>query len=60
MTLQKMIQPSSFLTHAPKILTLGELYQEMAEVCGTEPLFVIDPPDHTLILKFIVKNFIAK
>ena len=59
-TLQKMIQPSSFLTHAPKILTLGELYQEMAEVCGTEPLFIIDPPDHTLILKFIVKNFIAK
>lgn len=58
-TLRKMLSPSSFLTVTPRILTIGELYQEISEACGTEPLFVIDPPDHTLILRFIVKKFIA-
>ncbi|MDO4219581.1 MAG: PD-(D/E)XK nuclease family protein [Synergistaceae bacterium] len=58
--LRKLLLPSSFFVQPPRILTLGELYQEVAEACGTEPLFVIDPPDHTLILKFLVKNFIAR
>ena len=59
-TIAKMLAPSSFLTPPPKVITIGDLYSELAEACGTEPLFVIDPPDHTLILKYIVREFIAE
>lgn len=50
----------SFFGRRPRVRTLGELYDEMAALNGEKSLRVIDPPDHNLIVKYLLDNYLAE
>ena len=49
----------SFFGARPSVMTVGELYRETSKLCGTERP-VIDPPDHNLIIKYILDLFLKE
>ena len=48
---------SSYFGSRPQIWTIGELYRETSKLCDTQRR-VIDPPDHNLILNYLVGRFL--
>ncbi len=56
-TLTDLIQDSaSVFGKRPNIMTLSELLKKLAEN-AEQPLHVIDPPDHKLILKYLIEKY---
>lgn len=50
----------SFFGARPRVRTMGEFYDEVAGLDGGRPLRVIDPPDHNLIVKYVLDNWLAR
>lgn len=48
----------SFFGRRPAVWTWSDLYREVARGAGAEYLRVIDPPDHHLIINFVLKNYL--
>ncbi|MEG1913120.1 MAG: PD-(D/E)XK nuclease family protein [Cloacibacillus sp.] len=43
----------------PQVMTTGDLYKELSRLSGAR-LRVIDPPDHNLIIKYLLERFFAE
>ena len=55
--LQLIAGGGSYFGPRPAIFTIGELYRDMSKMCDVQRR-VIDPPDHNLILRYLVEKFL--
>ncbi|MDO5562638.1 MAG: PD-(D/E)XK nuclease family protein [Synergistaceae bacterium] len=56
--LRLVSRDGSFFGPRPQILTLGELYRKLAEAADVAPRRVIDPPDHSLIISYVLSQYL--
>jgi hypothetical protein len=50
----------SFFGQRPKICTWGDLYKEVSQISHARPRMITDPPDHTLIIRYILDKFLEE
>lgn len=49
----------SFMGRGPAVWTWSDLYREAARGSGAEYLRVIDPPDHNLIISYVLESYLS-
>lgn len=50
----------SLMGRGPAVWTWSDLYKESARCSGAVNLRVIDPPDHNLIINYVLKNYLSE